>query len=102
MNATAPPTPCAPRAIRKRDLMAILRAATLDRAAFDARIWSVADAECLEAAAAVIRRGLAAAAPAARPRVPRSEWLERELTRRADAALSAALAEVIERTYPGD
>jgi hypothetical protein len=101
LNATAPPIPAAPRAIRKRDLMAILRAATLDRAAFDARIWSVADAQCLEAAAAVIRRGLAAA-PAARPRVPRSEWLERELTRRADAALSAALAEVIERTCPGD
>ena len=101
MNATASPTLAAPRAIRKRDLMAILRAATIDRAAIDSRVWSLADAECLEAAAAVIRRGLAAS-PAASPRVPRSEWLERELARRSDAALAAALAEVIERTGLGD
>ncbi len=100
MNATASPTPAAPRGIRKRNLMAILRAATMPRR-HRRRVWSLADAECLEAAAAVIRRGLAAS-PAASPRVPRSEWLERELARRSDAASAAALAEVIARTGPGD
>jgi hypothetical protein len=95
MNAPATPTPAAPRGIRKGQLMALLRAAIIDNAAFDARLWSVADAECLEAAAAVIRRGIAASA-AASPPVPRSEWLERELARRTDAALASAVEAIVE------
>jgi hypothetical protein len=104
MNAPATTTPAAPRGIRKGHLMALLRAAIIDNAAFDARLWSVADVECLEAAAAVIRRevaALSADSPAANPpvpvspEVPRSERLDRELTRRADAALAKAVEAIV-------
>jgi hypothetical protein len=97
----APPPPAARRTIHQRDLVALLRAITVDAPAFDARLWSVADAEVVEAAAAAIRRGLAAL-PAASRGLPRYEWLERELTRRADEVLASALVEVVERTAPGD
>jgi hypothetical protein len=95
MPAPASP-PAVPRALRK-GAKAVLRAAELDRADFDARSWSLADAACLEAVAGLIRRGLAAREP-----VPRSERLDRELARRADATLAAALAAVVERTDPED